>query len=148
MDGQGLSLVFKDRKLLHLFVECVHRNCDSFYLCLFSRKPGGNSCLLRVFYVPDMNLERFNLNRSLKCSTSQDCKVNATWSLPLRRSWFCGQDRGVNLQFSISVIRAMGSQCRDKKSHWKLREFPGGPVVRTLCSHCQSSIPGQGTEIL
>lgn len=42
----------------------------------------------------------------------------------------------------------MGSQCRDKKSNWKVREFPGSPVVRTLCSHCQSSIPGQGTEIL
>ena len=28
-------------------------------------------------------------------------------------------------------------------------EFPGGPVVRTLCFHCwgPGSIPGQGTKI-
>ena len=30
------------------------------------------------------------------------------------------------------------------------REFPGSPVVRTRCFHCQGpgSIPGQGTKIL
>ena len=29
-------------------------------------------------------------------------------------------------------------------------EFPGGPVVRTLCFHCRSKdlIPGQATKIL
>ena len=29
------------------------------------------------------------------------------------------------------------------------REFPGGPVVKTLCFRCRGtgSIPGQGTEI-
>ena len=33
-----------------------------------------------------------------------------------------------------------------KSSSW---EFPGGPVVRTRCSHCQGlgSIPGRGTKI-
>ena len=35
------------------------------------------------------------------------------------------------------------------KKMW-YREFPGGPVVKTLSFHCQgpSSIPGQGTKIL
>ena len=30
-----------------------------------------------------------------------------------------------------------------------IRDFPGGPVVRTLCSHCQGPglIPGWGTKI-
>ena len=32
----------------------------------------------------------------------------------------------------------------------KFREFPGGPVVKTWCFHCQGlgSIPGQGTKTL
>ena len=45
---------------------------------------------------------------------------------------------------------------RKKEPAWgcviksQLREFPGGSVVRTPCSHCQGpgSIPGRGTKIL
>ena len=35
------------------------------------------------------------------------------------------------------------------KQKKNFREFPGGPVVRTWCFHCQGlgSIPGWGTKI-
>ena len=56
------------------------------------------------------------------------------------------------LPFHLGIATWLRS---DQRCEWNcaetskkcLREFPGGPEIRTQCSHCHGSVPGQGTKI-
>ena len=65
-----------------------------------------------------------------------------------RMYYFYKNEKNVKYTLVVSLKKIPTPHFQLEKMKRKLREFPGDPVLRTLCFHCRGTIPGWGTKIL